>query len=377
MKGMIRGLLFCFAILLTGSLLPLQITAEDAPSYSAALIEAQTGMCLAGTAPEQRMPAGSQTKLMTVYLTAEAIASGSLSLDERVTVSPSAEGAAGATVWLLAGEQMTVGDLLKAVITGNANDACIALACRISGTEQQFVMEMNAAAFSLGMRHTAFTDCTGLSAENYSTAQELGLLCRALLQYDFLTPMFTTWRDFLRGGETELVSENRLTKNYKGLLGMKAGHGEASGYTLTLAAERDGLRMIAVILGGSDEDTRFSDAKALLEEGFSGYYVTTPDNPAEFIQPVRVRHGTADAVLIGTGELLSAALPKGEQTGNVTILPKWLEAPVKKGTKIGTAAFYCGDTLIFEMPLLAAEDVPRRTFTDTFQMLLRALFRGK
>ena len=110
------------------------------------------------------------------------------------------------------------------------------------------------------------------------------MLCRALLQYDFLTPMFTTWRDFLRGGETELVSENRLTKNYKGLLGMKAGHGEASGYTLTLAAERDGLRIIAVILGGSDEDTRFSDAKALLEEGFSGYYVTTPDNPAEFIQ---------------------------------------------------------------------------------------------
>ena len=176
MKGMIRGLLLYTAAVLICCLLPLPAAAaETAPVYCTALIEAQTGMCLGGTEPEQRLPVGSQTKLMTVYLTADAISSGRLSLNDMVTVSPSAEGAAGATVWLLAGEQMTVGDLLRAVIIGNANDACIALACRISGTEQQFVMEMNAAAFSLGMRHTSFADCTGLSAENASTPQELGL----------------------------------------------------------------------------------------------------------------------------------------------------------------------------------------------------------
>ena len=378
MKGMVRGLLLLLAVLLTGWMLPVPAAGEETPQICCtALVEAQTGICLGGNEPERRTAIGSQTKLMTVYLTAEAAASGGLKLDEAITVSPAAEHAPGATVWLLAGERMTVGDLLKAVIIGNANDACIALACRISGTEKQFVAEMNAAAISLGMRHTRFADCTGLSAENESTAQELGLLCRALLQYDFLTPMFKTWRDFLRGGGTELVSENRLTKGYEGLLGMKAGHGETSGYTLTAAAEQEGLCMIAVVLGCDDPDARFTKAKTMLKEGFTGYYVTTPEDPAEFMRPVRVRYGTADAVLIASGELLSAAIPKGEQLSSVIVLPRWVDAPVQQGEKIGTAAVYCADTLIYETPLIAAEDVPRRTFRDALQMLLRALFRGR
>ena len=333
---------------------------ETEHEYSSVLMEAQSGMCLGGTEPERILPAGSQTKLMTVYLTAEAIGAGRLAADETVTVSPSAEGTPGATVWLQAGEQMTVEDLLKAVIIGNANDACIALACRLSGSEQQFVMDMNAAAFTLGMRHTGFADCTGLSAENRSTAHDLGLLCRALLQYEELTLLFTTWHDYLRGGATELVSENRLTKKNPDLLGFKAGHGEASGYTLTAAEKRGDMCMIAVVLGCGDEDTRFSDAKALLKTGFTGYYVTTPDFSAEFMHPLRVRHGTADSVLTETGALLSLALPKGERISSTVVMPRWKEAPVQKGDAVGAAAFYCGDTLVSETVLLAAEDVPRR-----------------
>ena len=201
------------------------------------------------------------------------------------------------------------------------------------------------------------------------------MLCRALLQYDFLQPYFTTWRDFLRGEETELVNENRLTKGYEGLCGFKAGHGTDSGYTLTLAAEREGLCMIAVVLGGEDQDARFSEAKSLLHAGFTGYYVTTPDFSPEFMQPLKIRHGTADAVLAETGDLLSISLPKGERISTVIVMPKWAEAPVRQGDAVGTAAFYCGDTLISETPLLAAEDVPRRRFCDTLRMLLGALFR--
>jgi D-alanyl-D-alanine carboxypeptidase (penicillin-binding protein 5/6) len=311
---------------------------------------------------------------MTVYLTAEAAAAGRLSPEELVTVSPSAENAPGATVWLRGGEKMSVSDLLKGVIIGNANDACIALACRISGDEAAFVSEMNAAAFSLGMRNTRFADCTGLSAENISTAHELGLLCRALLQYEWLTPYFTAWRDFLRGEGTELVSENRLTRSYEGLRGMKAGHGEASGYTLAAAAERGQLTAIAVILGCDDPDERFTYAKNLLNEALSQYYVTTPDLSAEFMQPVPVRHGTAAAVLPETGALLSIAAPKGGSISNVVVLPKYLEAPVKCGDIIGNAAFYCGDTLVYESPLTAAEDVPRRGFREAFRMLLNSLY---
>ena len=367
--------LWWIAVIVMLLLYPAAVHAESETGYSTALIEARSGMLLDGTEPERILPVGSQTKLMTVYLAADAVASGRLAPEESVTVSPSAEGTPGATVWLLSGEQMTVSDLLKAVIIGNANDACIALACRISGTEQQFVMEMNAAAFTLGMRHTRFADCTGLSAENVSTAHELGILCRALLQYDFLQPYFTTWRDFLRGEETELVNENRLTKGYEGLCGFKAGHGADSGYTLTLAAAREGLCMIAVILGGDDADARFSDAKSLLHQGFTGYYVTTPDFSPEFMQPMKIRHGTADAVLAETGDLLSIALPKGERISTVIVMPRWIEAPVKEGDPVGSAAFYCGDTLISETPLLAAENVPRRRFGDTLRMLLGTLFR--
>lgn len=375
MKRLSRGLLLLIAVLLIHIFLPIPAAAEESEqSYSTALIEAQTGMCLNGTAPEQILPIGSQTKLMTVYLTAEAIAAGRLTLDEAVTISPSAEGVEGATVWLRTGEKMKVNDLLKAVIIGNANDACVALACRLSGSEQQFVMEMNAAAFSLEMRHTRFTDCTGLSADNLSTAHELGLLCRALLQYDFLSTSLTTWRDFLRDGETELVSENRFTKSYEGLCGFKAGHGDASGYTLTLGAERNGLCMIAVVLGCDDPDARFDTAKSLLHEGLTGYYVTTPDYSAEFIQPMKVRHGTEEAVIVETGDLISVALRKGEQISSVTVLPRWLDAPVQKNAVIGAAAFYCDDTLICEASLRASESVPRRKFTDTLRMLLHAMF---
>ena len=363
-------------LLLTAVLfLPLRSFAAEEPQYAAALAEAQTGMLLGGTDADVQLPAGTQTKLMTVYLTAEAIEAGVLSPDTLLKAPAAAERYPGATVWLRAGEQMTVSDLLKAVIIGNANDACITLACQLSGTEQAFTDDMNAAAFSLGMRQTRFADCTGTSAENLTTAGDLALLCRELLRFETLRPLFTAYRDTLRDGATELVSENRLTRNYDGLLGMKAGHGDVSGYTLTLAAERDGMRMIAVVLGAADADARFADAKKLLAEGFSGYTVMTPDYSAENIKPLPVHGGTADAVLPEAEGLLSAAAPKGSSITAVTVLPAYAEAPVRRGEQLGTAAFYCGDTLLYEIPLTAAADVPKRGLKETVQMLLAAMFR--
>lgn len=368
-------LIAAVCLILQGFCIDAAAEESSAYTYSTALIEAQTGMCIGGTEPDLPLPIGTQTKLMTVLVTAEAAAAGKLTPEELVTVSPAAEGISGATIWLRSGEKMSVTDLLKGVIIGNANDACMALACRISGDEASFVREMNAAAFALGLRSTRFADCTGLSAANISTAHELGMICRALLKYEWLTPVFTTWRDFLRGEGTELVSENRMTRNYEGLRGMKAGHGESSGYTLTAAASREQLTAIAVILGCDDADKRFEDAKALLSEAFSKYYVTTPDLSSEFMMPIPVRHGTAMAVLPETGALLSIAAPKGAELSNAVVLPKYLEAPVHAGDIIGEAAFYCGDTLICEAPLTAAEDIPRRTFREALRMLLNALYK--
>ena len=348
---------------------------EATQVFCTALLEAQTGMLLCGEQSDLPVPAGSQTKLMTVLLTAQAVEAGRLTPDTAVPVPPSAERAPGATVWLLSGERMTVTDLLKAVIIGNANDAALTLASAVSGSEAVFVRDMNAEAFTLGMRSTRFADCTGLSDENVTTAYDLGLLCCALLRFERLTPLFTAFRDFLRGEATELVNENRLTRDYEGILGMKAGHGDASGYTLTLAAEHAGMRCIAVVLGCADPDERFSAGKRLLAEGFSGYTVTTPDFSAEFLRPVPVHHGTASAVIAESTELRAAAVPKNAELTCTVILPKFVEAPVRAGAVLGEIAFYSGDTLLYESPLTAAQAVPRRSLGETLRMLLDNLFK--
>ena len=358
---------------------PIRLTAqwEDSvpEAFCTALIEVQTGMLLDGEQSDKAVPAGSQTKLMTVLLTAEAVAEGRLRAETEVPVPPSAEGTPGATVWLRAGERMCVTDLLKAVIIGNANDAARTLASAVSGSEEVFVRDMNAEAFTLGMRSTRYADCTGLSEESVTTAYEHGLLCRELLRYEWLKPLFTAFRDELRGGETELVSENRLTRNYEGILGLKAGHGDASGYTLALAAEREGMRCIGIVLGCSDADERFAAGKRLLNKGFTEYTVTTPDFSAEFLRPVPVHHGTAAAVLAESAALRAAAVPKNAALTCTVLLPRYVEAPVAAGEMLGEIAFYSGDTLLYESPLTAAEAVPRRRLKETLRMLLDNLFK--
>ena len=366
------------AILLTFCMLPaMPVHADGEPphAYASVLMEAETGTVLGGTDSDKPLPVGTMAKLMTVYLTARAITEGTLTADTLVTASPAAEKQQGAVIWLISGEQMSVRDLLTGVIVGNANDAAVALACRLSGSEEAFTAEMNAAASSLHMRNTHFADCTGLSDENVSTAHDLGLLCCALLQYDVLSPIFATWRTFLRDGATELVAENTLTRTYEGIRGMKAGHGTASGYTLAAAAERGGMCCVAVVLGCDDENERFSYAKQLLSNGFSGYYVTTPDFSAEFLRPLSVHHGITQAVMPEAEGLRAVAAPNGAELSCTVILPEYAEAPVTAGQPLGTAAFYCGDSLVFEVPLTAAEDVARRDFRSSAAMLLGNLFK--
>ena len=342
--------------------------------YSSALIEAESGMCIGGTDPETVLPVGTLAKLMTVYLTAEAVRTGQFTPDTLITASQGVTEQPGATVWLTAGEKMSVTELLQAVIIGNANDAAYTLACAVAGSAEVFTGRMNGAAEALGMAHTHFADCAGLSGENVSTAHEIGLLCRALLEAEWLEPVFTTWRGFLRGDKTELNSENALTRSYKGILGMKAGHGEASGYTVAAAAKRGSLRMIAVVLGCDDADERFTYAKNLLAAGFSGYYVTTPDFSPEFLLPVTVRHGVESAVLAEPGALRSIAAPNGAQISCEVVLPAYAEAPVHRGDRLGTVAFYCGEEHLYETELTAADSVARRGFAESLRMLCGLLF---
>lgn len=368
-----------FTVLLCGAvffyLLPDSVRAEEpALPCTSVLMEAETGTVLAEQQGDVPVAMGTMAKLMTVLLTADAMAEGRLQPETLITASAKASQQPGAVIWLSAGEKMCVSDLLQAVIIGNAGDAAVALAEAVSGSEEAFVLDMNARAFDLGLRQTRFESASGHEDSGVTTARELALICRALLDYPALQQWFCTWRSFLRGEATELVSENTLTRTYEGLLGFKASHGaDGTHYGIAAAAERNGMTCIAVVLDCPDGDSRFSEAKSLLAKGFAGWQITTADFSGEFLRPISVRHGTDSAVELTAGILPALAVKQGGSLSVSVLVPLYITAPVAKGQSIGSAAFYCDDTLLLEAPLYAAESVARITVADAFRRLWQAL----
>lgn len=353
-------------------------SAEEAPDNSAAyiLMECSTGRVLNEKNSREKLPTGTMAKLMTALIAGEMLESGQWQTDTPLTASDCVDGKKGAVIWLLPGDVMTVEDLLKGLIIGNANDAAAVLAEKISGSEEDFVMDMNARAFDLGMLDTRFTSPEGYDDEKgYSTAYDLGLLCCALSKLKCLSAYFTTWRDFLRDGATELVNENTFARTYDGMIGWKASHTEMSGWCIAAGAEKNGMECAAVVLG-ADEDSRFSIAKQILKEGFSKYTLTLPGFSSEFMKPVTVRGGLSSSVDVEAKNLSGLVVPKSSPgLKSVLILPNFVSAPVEKGRKIGSIAFYNGDTLLLETDLIAKEDVEAVSIKSSVQKLLGKLFK--
>lgn len=350
------------------------VLAAEEPEIAAAayvLMEAETGTVLLESGADTQLSCGMMAKLMTALLTAEQLESGRWTLETELTANDAVSGIQGAVIWLVPGETMTVGDLLKGLIIGNANDAAVALAVGISGDTDSFVMDMNARAFDLGMHNTRFNSPQGNHEEGqYTTARDLALLCAALSRYDVLTPYFQTWRDFLRGEATELVNENVLTRTDDTSIGFKACHTETDGWSIAAGAERQHMKCIAVVLGCQTDDDRFALAKLLLRRGFAGWKVVQPGFSAEFLYPVKVRGGVDRAVLVEPGELQGLVVPRScSELETVLVLPRYVEAPVRRGQKLGDAAFYQGDTLLFETTVVAAESVRARNFWDALQKI--------
>lgn len=352
----------------------LSAEAEDALPEAAAyvLMECDTGTVLEESNRDVRLPVGTMAKLMTALLAGEMLQSGEWQTDTLLTASDCVNGTKGAVIWLLPGETMSVEDLLKGLIIGNAGDAAAVLAENISGSIEDFVMDMNARAFELGMRNTVFTSPQGYDDDAaYSTAYDMGLLCCALSKLSCLVPYFTTWREFLRDGATELVNENTFARTYEGMTGWKAGHSEAAGWCLAAGAERDGMQCAAIVLGAADEDARFTLAKSLLRKGFSQYQVTLPGYSSEFMKPISVHGGVFRSVEIETEQLEGLVVPKSDPSlTTVLVLPKYVNAPVKKGQQIGVAAFYNGDTLLLETALVAKESVEEMTIQTAIRKIL-------
>lgn len=380
MKKLIGALLAALCLL---ALLPTTADAVELPltSRAALLMEKTTGQILFAQNEHEALEPASVTKIMTLLLTMDAIDSGALSYDDVVTVSANAAGMGGSQVFLAEGEKITVEDLLKSVCVSSGNDAAVALAEKVSGVTELFVEQMNNRAKGLGMDDTHFVNCTGLTAKGHVTsAYDIALMSRELLTRHPDIRRFTTiWTDTIRGGAFGLANTNKLIRFYDGATGLKTGYTTSAGYCISATAEREGMELIAVIMKGETADKRNTDAKALLNYGFSTYALVSaaPEKP---LPALPVSMGQAEQVSLTLPEEgVTALVEKGRVSAleRRVDLPSSLTAPVAAGQTVGTLTLLDGETEVLTVPILAAEDVPRRSWSGLFAQLLRmATFAG-
>ena len=359
--------------------LPLPVHAVELPveAKAALLMEKETGQVLFAKEEHQRLETASVTKIMTLLLTMEAISRGELRYEDIVTVSKNAASMGGSQVYLSEGEQITVEELLKAVCVSSGNDASVALAEQVSGVTELFVQQMNNRAKELGMVDTCFLNPTGLPAEGHVTsAYDIALMSRELILHHPDLRRFTTiWMDTIRGGEFGLSNTNKLIRFYEGATGLKTGSTDAAGYCISATAERSGMELIAVVLGGETSQQRFEDAKTLLNYGFSTYALADVTPAERQIVPVKLGRAPSVEAVLEAGKLLVGKGQAGSLSQTVT-LREDLVAPVEKGQTVGTLTVQCGDATLAELPLTAADTVERMTWGDLFVRMLRCAVFG-
>ena len=321
---------------------------------------------------DKQMPPASITKIMTLLLVMEAIESGKLSFETEITASEHACSMGGSQIWLEPGEIFTVHELLKAAAIASANDASVALAEAVSGSEEAFVELMNQKAAELGMEKTVFKNCTGLDAEGHvSTAKDIARMSAALLSHEKIKEYSTVWMDSLRNGETELTNTNKLVRFYKGCTGLKTGSTDEAGCCLAASAERGGMELISVTLGSPNTDERFAAGRKLLDYGFANFAVAKPIPPAEQLFDIPVNHGTADSIEPVFGKEKVFLLPKGQENSieQTVILPESIDAPVRKGDVIGKVKVSLNGGEIGEYDILAGETAEKMSFSAALKIL--------
>ena len=352
----------------------------DVPCAAAVLIDEDSGTVLYEKNADERRPVASITKVMTLLLTFEALQAGKISLTDIVPVSEHAYHMGGSQIWLEPGEQLTLQEMLKAICISSANDAAVAVAEFVAGSEPAFVDAMNARAAALGMTATHFANACGLDEEGHlSSARDVAVMSREmLLHHPEVREYCTVWMDTLRGGKTQLVNTNKLLKSYPGITGLKTGTTGKAGVCITASAERDGLRLIAVVLGAASGKERFDAAKTLLDYGFAHYdsaEVTLPDDAPEELP---VQRGTAETAALDYAAPERLLVPKGEGSDLQTkiLLPDALQAPVQQGSSVGSWQLLRGETVLQELPICAAQDVQALSFGDCLHYLVHTVLPG-
>ena len=377
MTKRITAIFLTVFLLVTPCLSATALSEEDISSPAAILMDANSGKILFQKNAHDQRPCASITKVMTLLLVMEALDSEKIRLDDIVTTSAHAASMGGSDIWLEEGEQMTVDEMIKATAVASANDAAVALAEHICGTEDDFVREMNEKAKSLGMKDTVFMNCNGLDEEGHITsAYDVAVMSRELIRHPKIFEYTSIWLDSLRGGETQIVNTNKLLRTYDGITGLKTGTTGDAGSCITATAERDGMSLIAVVLGSDSGKERFKDAATLLDYGFANYE-TAPLKLAEKLYPISVENGMSDKVKIVCEDTGFMTLPKGESENlkQTLTVEESLTAPVKKGMKVGTLTFSLNGEEVASFDVLTDEDVEEKTFGTLFVLLWNALTR--
>ena len=349
----------------------------DISAPAAVLMDADTGKILYEKNAHEQRACASITKVMTLTLVMEAVDSGKIHMDDVVTASAHAASMGGSDIWLEEGEQMTVDDMIKATAVASANDAAVALAEFISGTEDDFVAAMNEKAKALGMDDTTFMNCNGLDEEGHITsAYDVALMSRELIKHEKIFDYTNIWLDNLRGGETQIVNTNKLLRSYDGITGLKTGTTGEAGACISATAERNGLSLIGVVLGADSGKERFRDAATLLDYGFANFE-SKELRLEEELAPITVEGGMEDEVSISCDGVTSLTVPKGEGEGisQTVDIPESLTAPVRKGDIVGRVVFTLNGEELASFDVTANDDVEEKSFGSILGLLLHSLIK--
>ena len=353
----------------------ISIDKNSVPAKSAILMSQESGQVLFEKDADILHPPASITKVMTMLLVVEAIDGGRLYLDDMVTITDHASSMGGSQIWLEPNEQMTVGDLFKAVAISSANDASCALAEHLAGSEETFVEMMNRRANELGMENTSFVNCSGLDAEgHFSTARDISIMSRELLKHPVVGEYSTVWMDSLRDGETQLINTNKLVRFYEGCTGLKTGTTDGAGSCLSASAVRDGLGLVAVVMGCTTSDDRFASARGLLDYGFANYTLVSPPPVDNQLTPVKVLRGVEESVALMYDSPGQFLIDRNEEENirQEVAIAEDVQAPVEEGQSLGRVKVYIGDEIVSQYDLKAAESVAKMNFSRAFARMLGA-----
>lgn len=351
----------------------LTVNEFDVDAKSAILMEANTGKILYAKNEIAEASPASVTKIMTLLIVMESINDGRISLDDKICISAYAASMGGSQVFLEEGEEMNVEELIKCTVIASANDAAVALAEHIGGSEKNFVNMMNKRASELNMKNTNFENVTGLddtTKNHFTSAKDIAIMSQELIKNDLILKYSTLWQDTIRGGEFTLTNTNRLVRYYDGCNGLKTGSTDKAGYCISATAKRGDLQLIAVVMGAETRDSRNATARTLLDYGFSNYGIYK--NAENFIENINIFNGTKGNTAIYASEF-SAVVPKNmiKKVELIYEIPEYVDAPLKPGDIVGRIVYKLEGEQIGSSDIFVKEEINKITVFDIFKQLIK------